>query len=146
MTQHGCDTHIDDPLAHFSISLDAQRRAHESMHHLAHEVTGGKWLALGGGGYEVVDVVPRSWTHLTAIAAHRPVPVETEVPAEWRGHVEALFGRPGPKRMGDLPAENLPIWVRPWAMGHNPDNAHDRAVMTTREAVFPHHGLDPWFD
>jgi acetoin utilization protein AcuC len=48
--------------------------------------------------------------------------------------------------MGDLPAENLPIWVRPWAMGHNPDNAHDRAVMTTREAVFPHHGLDPWFD
>jgi acetoin utilization protein AcuC len=146
VTQHGCDTHIDDPLAHFSISLDAQRRAHESMHHLAHEVTGGKWLALGGGGYEVVDVVPRSWTHLTAIAAHRPVPVETEVPAEWRGHVEALFGRPGPKRMGDLPAENLPIWVRPWAMGHNPDNAHDRAVMTTREAVFPHHGLDPWFD
>ena len=75
-----------------------------------------------------------------------PRPVETEVPAEWRGHDEALFGRPGPKRMGDLPAENLPIWVRPWAMGHNPDNAHDRAVMTTREAVFQHHGLDPWFD
>ncbi|MCA0336361.1 MAG: acetoin utilization protein AcuC [Actinobacteria bacterium] len=145
-TQHGCDTHFDDPLAHFSVSMDAQRRAHESMHHLAHEVTGGKWIALGGGGYELVDVVPRSWTHLAAIAAHRPIPVETEVPQEWRDHVQALIDRPGPKRMGDLPAESLPIWVRPWAMGHNPDHPGDRAIMATREAVFAHHGLDPWFD
>jgi acetoin utilization protein AcuC len=145
-TQHGCDTHFEDPLAHFSVSMDAQRRAHESMHHLAHEVTGGKWIALGGGGYELVDVVPRSWTHLTAIAAHRPIPAETEVPQEWRDHVESILGRPGPKRMGDLPADNLPIWVRPWAMGHNPDHPGDRAIMATRESVFSHHGLDPWFD
>lgn len=145
-TQHGCDTHFDDPLAHFSISIDAQKRAHETMHSLAHEVTGGRWIALGGGGYEVVDVVPRSWTHLTAIAAHRPIGPEVETPQEWRDHIEAVFGRPGPKRMGDLPGSSLPIWVRPWAMGHNPENPGDRAVMATREAVFAHHGLDPWFD
>ncbi len=145
-TQHGCDTHFDDPLAHLSISMDAQRRAHETLHSLAHEAAGGRWIALGGGGYEIVDVVPRSWTHLTAIAAHHPVSVEAQTPAEWRDHVEAVFDRPGPHRMGDLPASALPIWVRPWAMGHNPDNAVDRAVMATREAVFGHHGLDPWFD
>jgi len=146
VTQHGCDTHFEDPLAHFSISMDAQRRAHEAMHNLAHECVDGRWLALGGGGYEIVDVVPRSWTHLTAIAAHRPIGPDVEVPEDWREHVEALFGRPGPKRMGDLPPDNLPIWVRPWAMGHNPDQPIDRAIMATREAVFPHHGLDPWFD
>ena len=146
ITQHGCDTHVEDPLAHFTVSLDAQRRAHESLHHLAHEVAGGKWVALGGGGYEVIEVVPRSWTHLTAIAGHRPIPADAAVPQEWRDHVESLFGRPGPSRMGDLPLESLPIWVRPWAMGHNPEDPTDRAIMATREAVFPHHGLDPWFD
>ena len=48
--------------------------------------------------------------------------------------------------MGDLPATELPIWVRPWSMGHNPDNAVDRAILAARQATFPHHGLDPWFD
>ena len=73
VTQHGCDTHMHDPLAHLAITVDAQRRAHESLHELAHEVAGGRWVALGGGGYELVEVVPRSWTHLTAIAAHVPL-------------------------------------------------------------------------
>jgi len=146
VTQHGCDTHFDDPLAHFSVSMDAQRRAHETLHYLSHEVSEGRWIALGGGGYELVDVVPRSWTHLAAIAAHRPITPDTLVPQAWRDDVQRRFGRPGPKRMGDLPPEALPIWVRPWAMGHNPDNPTDRAIMATREAVFSHHGLDPWFD
>ena len=146
VTQHGCDSHYQDPLAHLTISLDAQRRAHESMRYLAHEVTGGRWVCLGGGGYEIVDVVPRSWTHLAAIAAHHPIKPDVEVPATWREHVEQRVGRPGPARMGDLDPQQLPIWVQPWSMGYNPDNPVDRAVMATREAVFPLHGLDPWFD
>ncbi|MBD3784941.1 MAG: acetoin utilization protein AcuC, partial [Micrococcales bacterium] len=44
------------------------------------------------------------------------------------------------------PADRLPIWVQPWGMGHNPDSPLDRAVFATRQAVFPLHGLDPWFD
>ena len=146
VSQHGCDTHAHDPLAHLAITVDAQRRAHETLHDLAHEAAGGKWVALGGGGYELVEVVPRSWTHLTAIAAHAPVPVETEVPAEFLEHVRRTFGRDAPGRMGDLPPERLPIWVQPWSMGHNPEHPVDRAVLATRQAVFPQHGLDPWFD
>ncbi|WP_377640341.1 acetoin utilization protein AcuC [Oryzobacter terrae] len=146
VSQHGCDTHAHDPLAHLAITVDAQRRAHESLHDLAHEAAGGRWVALGGGGYELVEVVPRSWTHLTAIAAHAPVPVETEVPAEWLEHVQRTFGRGAPGLMGDLPPERLPIWVQPWNMGHNPEHPVDRAILATRQAVFAHHGLDPWFD
>ncbi|GAA4412626.1 acetoin utilization protein AcuC [Fodinibacter luteus] len=146
VSQHGCDTHMHDPLAHLAITVDGQRRAHESVHDLAHETTQGRWVALGGGGYELVEVVPRSWTHLTAIAAHVPVPSDTAVPQEWLGHVERSLGRQAPSRMGDLPAERLPIWVQPWNMGHNPDNPVDRAILATRQAVFSHHGLDPWFD
>jgi acetoin utilization protein AcuC len=146
VTQHGCDTHYEDPLAHFSISLDAQRKAHENLHQLAHDVTGGKWIALGGGGYELVDVVPRSWTHLAAIAAHAPIKASTPIPPDWHEYVSGLLGRKGPEFMGDLPDRELPIWVQPWSMGYNPDNPVDRAIMTTREAVFPHYGMDAYFD
>jgi acetoin utilization protein AcuC len=146
VTQHGCDTHAQDPLAHLALSVDAQRAAADSLHRLSHEVCAGRWVALGGGGYEVVDVVPRTWTHLTAIAAHRPIPAATEVPPEWLAHVRQAFGREGPRRMGDLPPADLPIWHQPWGMGYNPHSAVDRAVMATREAVFEAHGLDVWFD
>ena len=146
VSQHGCDTHFEDPLAHFAITVDAQRMAHELIHDLAHEAAGGRWVALGGGGYELIEVVPRSWTHLTAIAAHAPVPLDTAVPEQWRDHVERTFGRRGPARMGDRPVGELPIWVQPWNAGHNPDGPVDQAIMATRQATFSHHGLDPWFD
>ena len=146
VTQHGCDTHMQDPLAHMALSVDAQRMAAEALHRLAHEASDGKWVALGGGGYELVDVVPRAWTHLTAIAAHHPVPLTEPVPEGWLEHVRQVFGREGPRRMGDLDPSQGPIWHQPWDMGYNPHSDADRAIMATREAVFPLHGLDPWFD
>ena len=146
VTQHGCDTHVEDPLAHFAVSVDAQRSAADAMHRLAHEVCHGRWVALGGGGYEVVDVVPRSWTHLTAIAAHAPIKTSEAVPQDWRDHVERVTGRPGPRRMGDLSAEDGPLWWRSWEMGYDPASEVDRAIMATRSAVFPLHGLDVHFD
>ncbi|MGH3182091.1 MAG: acetoin utilization protein AcuC, partial [Streptosporangiaceae bacterium] len=63
VSQHGCDSHRLDPLANLELSIDAQRRAQLMVHDLAHETAGGKWLLTGGGGYELVQVVPRSWTH-----------------------------------------------------------------------------------
>ncbi|KRE58609.1 acetoin utilization protein AcuC [Phycicoccus sp. Soil748] len=146
VTQHGCDTHAQDPLAHLALSVDAQRAAAEALHRLSHEVCEGRWVALGGGGYEVVDVVPRTWTHLTAIAAHQPVALTEPVPEEWLDHVETLLGRVGPRRMGDRDPAEGPIWHQPWDMGYNPHSEVDRAIMATRQAVFPLHGLDPWFD
>ncbi len=142
VTQHGCDSHFLDPLAHLAVSVDAQRCVQQTVHQLAHEVSQGRWLALGGGGYEIVDVVPRSWSHLVAIAAHRPVPTSAEVPADWLAHVRSALGRPGPARMGD----GTEPWWRSWEVGYDPEDAVDRAVMATRKAVFPLHGLDPWFD
>jgi acetoin utilization protein AcuC len=146
VTQHGCDTHVQDPLAHLALSVDAQRSAAEALHRLSHEVCQGRWVALGGGGYEVVDVVPRTWTHLTAIAAHHPVALTEPVPEEWLDHVQTLLGRVGPRRMGDRDPAEGPIWHQPWDMGYNPHSEVDRAIMATRQAVFPLHGLDPWFD
>jgi acetoin utilization protein AcuC len=146
ITQHGCDTHAEDPLAHLAMTVDAQRSAADSLHRLSHEVCGGKWVALGGGGYEVVAVVPRTWTHLTAIAAHDPIPTSREIPESWREHVEQVTGRPAPRRMGDLSTLDGPLWWRSWDLGYDPSSEVDRAIMATRTAIFPHHGLDIHFD
>jgi acetoin utilization protein AcuC len=146
VSQHGCDSHLLDPLAHLALSVDAQRTSSESLHDLAHEVCDGRWVALGGGGYELVEVVPRAWTHLTAIAAHRPIPYDAAVPQEWQDHVLKVCGRPGPALMGDGDADGGRVWWRSWEVGYDPEDAVDRAVMATREAVFPSHGLGTWFD
>ncbi|HWL37818.1 MAG TPA: acetoin utilization protein AcuC, partial [Frankiaceae bacterium] len=66
VTQLGCDTHVLDPLAHLALSVDGQRTTYALLHDLAHELCGGRWVVLGGGGYEIVQVVPRAWTHALA--------------------------------------------------------------------------------
>ncbi|OEV03399.1 acetoin utilization protein AcuC [Streptomyces oceani] len=140
VSQHGADTHVEDPLAHFAVSVDAQRLAAQACHDWAHELTGGRWVALGGGGYAVLDVVPRSWTHLVGIAAGAPVDPVSEVPASWR---DAVYARTGvataPQRMTD---GREPSW-RGWESGYDPGDVLDRAVRATRRAVFPSHGLLP---
>lgn len=146
VSQHGCDSHFLDPLAHLRLSIDAQRTAAESMHDIAHEMTGGRWVALGGGGYEIVDVVPRSWTHLLAIAAHVPIALDTAIPQAWHDYARMSCGRPGPPRMGDGVAEQGRVWWKSWATGADPSDRVDQCVLATREAVFPEHGLDMWFD
>lgn len=142
VSQHGCDTHVLDPLAHLLVTVDAQRAAAELVHRLAHEHAGGRWLALGGGGYEVVDVVPRSWAHLVAVAAHADLPVDSAVPEAWREYVRHRYERVAPARMTD----GASATYRDWSEGYDPADGVDRAVMATRKAVFPLLGLDPWHD
>lgn len=139
VTQHGCDSHIEDPLAHMMLTVDGQRAAYLALHDLAHEVCDGRWLVTGGGGYAVVDVVPRAWTHLLAIVGGAPLDPRTETPEGWRAHVQQLLGRTGPFRMTD---GRSPAY-RDWAEGYDPSVWLDRAINATREAVFPLNGLDP---
>ncbi len=89
VSQHGCDTHWTDPLANLELSIDAQRAAHAAIHQLAHETAGGRWLLTGGGGYSLVQVVPRTWTHLLAEAAGAPIDPQAPTPEGWRDYVAA---------------------------------------------------------
>jgi acetoin utilization protein AcuC len=81
VSQLGCDTHHTDPLASLSLSTRAYRETAKALHSLAHEVTGGRWVATGGGGYQWARVVPRAWTIYFAEMAGRDVP--DEVPESW---------------------------------------------------------------
>lgn len=140
VTQHGADTHFEDPLAHFAISLDAQRAVQLACHGLAHDHADGRWVALGGGGYAVVDVVPRAWTHLAAVAAGQPIPPESMIPEEWKQLVYARTRQPGPMRMTD---GRWPVSYRDWQGGYDPADRLDQAVLATRKAAFPQRGLLP---
>ncbi|MEU2897231.1 acetoin utilization protein AcuC [Streptomyces sp. NPDC001273] len=140
VTQHGADTHFEDPLAHLAVSLDAQRAVQVACHELAHEHADGRWVALGGGGYAVVEVVPRSWTHLVGIAAERPVDPATMIPEGWRQEVYARTRQPAPRRMSD---GRWPVSWAAWDEGYDPADRLDQAILATRRAAFPLRGLLP---
>jgi len=139
VTQQGCDGHAYDPLAHLMLSVDGQRAAYLALHELAHELCAGKWVATGGGGYSVADVVPRAWTHLLAVVAGRPLDPSVPVPQSWREHVQQRVGTTAPTAMTD---GRQPSY-HDWGDGFDPASALDRSVQATRSAVFPDLGLDP---
>jgi acetoin utilization protein AcuC len=82
VSQHGCDTHASDPLAHLNVTTTAMGAAARLVDAIAHRWAGGRWLATGGGGYGVYRVVPRAWAHVWLAGAHREVP--HQLPADWR--------------------------------------------------------------
>jgi acetoin utilization protein AcuC len=100
VTQLGCDTHRTDPLAQLLLSTNAYRETGAELHALAHEVTDGRWIATGGGGYQWATVVPRAWT--TYFAEMAGVPLADAIPESWieqvefdiRGEVPATFSEP----------------------------------------------------
>ncbi len=139
VSQHGCDTHWMDPLANLELTIDAQRAAHAAIHELAHEAAGGRWLLTGGGGYELLLVVPRTWTHLLAEAAGHPVDPGARIPAAWRDYATRRIGREAPELMTE---EAQPQYAS-FESGYDPAEPVDQAILATRRAVFPEHGLMP---
>jgi acetoin utilization protein AcuC len=79
--QNGCDAHRYDPLTHLSATTRIYHEMPRLTHKLAHEVCSGRWVAVGGGGYDIWRVVPRAWTMLWAEMNECPLP--DKVPAEW---------------------------------------------------------------
>ena len=82
VSQHGCDSHALDPLAHLRLTTRSYLLATRLLDELSHRYADGRWLATGGGGYDAYRVVPRSWALVWLAQAHRQPPAETE-PA-WR--------------------------------------------------------------
>ena len=113
--------------------------AHAAIHRLAHEAAGGRWLLTGGGGYELLQVVPRTWTHLLAEAAGRPIDPRVRIPDGWREYAHHRTGQAAPETMTD---GGEPAFAR-FESGYNPSDPVDRAIFATRSAVFPEHGLMP---
>jgi acetoin utilization protein AcuC len=110
VSQHGADSHAFDPLAQLNVTTTAMGRAARLVDELAHQYAGGRWLATGGGGYDIYRVVPRAWAHVWLAANHAAVPDET--PAAWRerwaGDAERYGQSPMPLAFDDPPNAGLP--------------------------------------
>ncbi len=78
---HGCDTHAWDPLTHLKLTMRGIRAQIRLTHELAHTYCQGRWVALGGGGYDPFRVVPRAWGILWAEMSDQALP--KDLPAEW---------------------------------------------------------------
>ncbi len=137
VTQNGADTHHEDPLAELSLTVDGHRAIYQACRDLAGEYAGGKWLALGGGGYNLFRGVPRSWTHLLATVLDRDLDPQRPIPASWTSYAAERSNRPLPTTM----TEDAPTDWSPW--GGYTEIDVDRFVLETRRAVFPLHGLEP---
>ena len=81
LSQNGCDAHALDPLTHLSATMRLYEHIPRRVHDLAHELCDGRWVATGGGGYDIWRVVPRAWTALWAAVSHQDLP--EKVPDDW---------------------------------------------------------------
>ena len=130
VTQLGCDTHVTDPLAHLRLTTATYRVVASRLHALAHEVSGGRWLATGGGGYHWVTVVPRAWT--IAFAEMAGVELDDELPFDWIEAAERAFG-------GEVPA----TFSDPPVTGDRVDVETEAVMEAVRATCFPFFGLEP---
>ncbi len=137
--QAGADSHRLDPLANLRLSVDGQRAAAIAVRELADELCGGKVVATGGGGYALMQVVPRTWSHLLATMTGEPLDPATLTPPSWRALAHKRFPRLDPPlRMTD----DADVTFEPWQPGVSQDPL-DRAILATRQSVFPYYGLEP---
>ncbi|MEX1030659.1 MAG: acetoin utilization protein AcuC [Paenibacillaceae bacterium] len=94
VSQHGCDAHYYDPLSHQQCSMNIYLEMPKIIQTLADTWCNGKWVALGGGGYDIWRVVPRAWSLLWLTMSNHPLvdklrthPTEF-LPEQWRTQVQ----------------------------------------------------------
>ena len=130
VSQNGCDSHHTDPLASMSLTTNAYEHIYARIHELAHEVSGGKLVALGGGGYQIYEVVPRAWTLLTAEVAS--VGLDNEIPGPWREMCAGHSRSECPRKLRDEPIEGAAA---------NLQAKTEQTIEQVKQKLFPYLGL-----
>lgn len=82
LSQNGVDAHYLDPLTHLYGTMKIYREIPKIAHELAHQYCEGRWIAVGGGGYDIWRVVPRAWSFIWMEMNNKPLP-EGKLPEPW---------------------------------------------------------------
>lgn len=130
-TQHGADPHRSDPLTDFDLTVDAMSRMYHTVGSWADRFAQGRWVALGGGGYNR-DAVARTWVLLLAAVAG--VEIDPTVPLPSGGLLTS-------ETLGD---EGADAALRSYRSGAAVTENPPPAVVATSRAVFPYWGLNPY--
>src|SRR5690625_149780 len=107
-----------------------------------HENRARRELAYVNRGGTVLCVVPRASSHLIAITLQTEVEIRDNMPYDGGACIAHTHKRHVKDKLGN----DVDVWWKSWEVGYDPADEVDRAVMATRKAVFPLHGLDPYFD
>jgi acetoin utilization protein AcuC len=127
LTQLGADAHQSDPLTHLMIGTRTYERVAGIVHDLAHDICNGRWVGVGGGGYDPA-VVPRIWTVIFGKMAGIELP--EKVPSEWKSLCREMAGETPSETLHDeLEETKVPRDV-------------EMVVRDVKRSVFPHHGLE----
>lgn len=133
VSQHGADPHRGDPLADLNLSIEAMTEAYRTVGSWADKYANGKWVAIGGGGYNR-DSVARAWTQLAATVADVTLDHHLPMPDRWDERVRMAGARTLGDGVGELDfhPERL-VEVRACA-----------PMIATSRAIFPYWGLRPF--
>jgi len=82
LTQNGADSHYYDPLTHLSTTMKIYREIPKLAHEIAHQYCDGRWIAVGGGGYDIWRVVPRAWA-LIWLEMTEQSNISGKIPQDW---------------------------------------------------------------
>ena len=130
VTQLGADAHHLDPLTHLLLTTETYEAVGHLFDGLSREICGGRWIATGGGGYDVT-AVPRVWTILFAEMVGREI--EEALPVEWLKECNHLVGSVPPEKA-------LQDHVHGEEESHVP-RAAKRTVDEIKRVLFPLHGI-----
>ncbi|MDQ0208151.1 acetoin utilization protein AcuC [Alkalicoccobacillus murimartini] len=107
LTQNGADSHYLDPLTHLHTSLKSFQSIPKLAHELAHTYCEGRWIAVGGGGYDHWRVVPRAWASIWLEMTNQTHISQLPIPSSWIDQWQEKADVPLPYSWGD-PAGMLP--------------------------------------
>ena len=137
ITQHGADGHAHDPLTHLQLSVDAMAKSYRSVARWADRFCGGKWVALGGGGYNR-DSVARTWVQVLAAVAGVKLDPTAPMPTGWAQRTQSATAS---TTLGDIGSLNVLKEYHPErVLSDNPT----APVVSTSKTVFPYWGLVPY--
>ena len=123
-TQLGIDTHFRDPITHLRLTTQGHNEAVRRLGELA--AKSGRWVAVGGGGYDP-GAVARAWTMDLAAMAGFELP--ERIPESFGSiAVPATFADEAPPDLGPAVKEQTRAFAA-------------ESVRQIRENVFPAHGL-----
>ncbi|WP_438311573.1 acetoin utilization protein AcuC [Sporosarcina sp. FA9] len=82
LTQNGADAHYFDPLTHLYGTMNIFEQIPRIARDIADKYCNGRWIAVGGGGYDIWRVVPRAWAQIWLTMKGQDAPSGI-LPEEW---------------------------------------------------------------
>ncbi len=109
LTQNGADAHYYDPLTHLSSTMKTYYEIPKLAHELAHKYCNGRWVAVGGGGYDIWRVVPRAWALVWLEMSEQMHLANKPIPTSWLEEWQEKSAHPLPLSFNDGPSIYEPI-------------------------------------